>query len=87
MISQPNSGQPKFLSKEERAKIAIAERAKEIREQKEREENSRRDREALERDADELRQKERGLTRAGSGRCQSRISSSILSLKECVLTR
>jgi len=73
MTSQPTSCQPKFLSKEERAKIAIAERAKEIREQKEKEENSKRDREALERDAEELRHKERGQTRSGSGRCQFRI--------------
>lgn len=50
--------QPKFLSKEERAKIAIAKRAAELREQRERDEKSRTDREALEREAEELRQRE-----------------------------
>jgi ATP-dependent RNA helicase DDX23/PRP28 len=54
-----SDSQPKFLSKEERAKLAIAKRAQEIREQKEKDESSRRDRETLERDADELRMKER----------------------------
>ncbi len=40
--------QPKFLSKEERAKVAIAKRAAEIRQTKEREENARKERDALE---------------------------------------
>ena len=40
---------PKFLSKEERAKLAIAKRAAEIREQKEKEERARKEREDLER--------------------------------------
>ncbi|KAF8078031.1 P-loop containing nucleoside triphosphate hydrolase protein [Lyophyllum atratum] len=53
------ASKPKFLSKEERATIAIAQRAKEIQEQKAKEESSRRDRDALEREADELRQRER----------------------------
>lgn len=60
--------QPKFLTKEERAKIAIAKRAQEIKEQKEREEVARRDREALEREAEELTTKERN--KYGSGRCR-----------------
>ena len=67
--------QPKFLSKEERAKLAIAQRAQEIREQKEKEENTKKDREALEREAEELRQREwnQGSKRygnGGGGRCQ-----------------
>lgn len=52
------AAKPKFLSKEERAKIAIAKRAAELREQRERDEKSRTDREALEREAEELRQRE-----------------------------
>lgn len=54
------ASKPKFLSKEERAKLAIAKRAQEIEEQKEREESTRRDREALEREAEEFRQKQNG---------------------------
>ncbi|KAF9053563.1 P-loop containing nucleoside triphosphate hydrolase protein [Hymenopellis radicata] len=42
------AAKPKFLSKEERAKVAIAKRAAEIREAKEREENARKERDALE---------------------------------------
>jgi len=64
---------PKFLSKEERARIAIAKRAQEIKEQRERDEQTKQDREALERDADELRRKEESSgasNRYGSGgRC------------------
>ncbi|KAG6854626.1 mRNA splicing protein prp28 [Blastosporella zonata] len=59
------ASKPKFLSKEERAKIAIAARAKEIQGQKEKEENSRKDREALEREAEEFREKERGRYTGG----------------------
>jgi hypothetical protein len=51
--------QPKFLTKEERAKLAIAKRAQEIREETERRETTRRDRDALEREADELAQQDR----------------------------
>lgn len=58
------NSQPKFLSKEERAKLAIAKRAQEIREQKEKDENTRKDRDMLEREADELRQK--GRTQSAS---------------------
>ena len=50
--------QPKFLSKEERAKIAIAKRAQEIKEQKEKDDKSKRDRDALEQEAEDIRQKE-----------------------------
>ncbi|KAL0947006.1 hypothetical protein HGRIS_013150 [Hohenbuehelia grisea] len=63
------AAKPKFLSKEERAKLAIAKRAQEIHEQKEREEAARQDRDALERQADEIRQRERTgeSSRYGSG--------------------
>ncbi|KAJ7489800.1 P-loop containing nucleoside triphosphate hydrolase protein [Mycena galericulata] len=54
------ASKPKFLSKEERAKLAIAKRAQEIREQKEKDELTRKDRAALEQEAEELRAKERG---------------------------
>ncbi|KAJ7632534.1 P-loop containing nucleoside triphosphate hydrolase protein, partial [Roridomyces roridus] len=53
------ASKPKFLSKEERAKLAIAKRAQEIREQKEKEELTRKDRAVLEQEAEELRAKER----------------------------
>ena len=46
--------QPKFLTKEQRAQLAIERRSKEIKEEKEREESKRREREALEREAGEL---------------------------------
>lgn len=50
--------QPKFLSKEERARLALAKREQEIKDQKEKEAKKRAEREALEREAEELRQKE-----------------------------
>ncbi|KAJ7063213.1 P-loop containing nucleoside triphosphate hydrolase protein [Mycena amicta] len=53
------AAKPKFLSKEERATIAIAKRAQEIREQKEKEESTKRDRAALEQEAEDLRHKDR----------------------------
>ncbi|KAG6911463.1 hypothetical protein DXG01_014537 [Tephrocybe rancida] len=59
------ASKPKFLSKEERAKIAIAARAKEIQQQREKDDHTRKDREVLEREADELRQKERGQASGG----------------------
>ncbi|KAJ8454576.1 hypothetical protein ONZ45_g19251 [Pleurotus djamor] len=52
------ASKPKFLSKEERAKLAIAKRAQELKEQRERDEAARKDREALEKDANELRRRE-----------------------------
>ncbi|CDO71243.1 hypothetical protein BN946_scf184863.g39 [Trametes cinnabarina] len=58
------AAKPKFLTKEQRAQLAIQQREQEIREQKEREERARKDREALERQAEELRQKERERERA-----------------------
>ncbi|KJA27526.1 hypothetical protein HYPSUDRAFT_63203 [Hypholoma sublateritium FD-334 SS-4] len=59
------ASKPKFLSKEERAKLAIAKRAQEIREERERTEASRHDREVLETQADELAQRERNSKRDG----------------------
>ncbi|ETW85781.1 hypothetical protein HETIRDRAFT_457491 [Heterobasidion irregulare TC 32-1] len=53
------ASKPKFLSKEERATLAISQRAQEIREQKARDEAVRKDRETLEREADALRYQER----------------------------
>ncbi|KIM55099.1 hypothetical protein SCLCIDRAFT_1221393 [Scleroderma citrinum Foug A] len=64
------AAKPKFLSKEERAKLAIARRAAELKEQREREERTKREKEVLEREADEVRQHERERDRAsryGSG--------------------
>ncbi|KAI0328564.1 DEAD-domain-containing protein [Cubamyces sp. BRFM 1775] len=58
------AAKPKFLTKEQRAQLAIQKRAQEIKEQKEKEERARRDREALEREAEEIRQKERERERA-----------------------
>lgn len=59
--------QPKFLSKEERAKLAIAKRAQEIREEKDRSEASRRDRQSLESQAEEISQRDRNTKYNGSG--------------------
>ncbi|KAJ6547476.1 P-loop containing nucleoside triphosphate hydrolase protein [Mycena capillaripes] len=66
------ASKPKFLSKEERAKLAIAKRAQEIREQKEKEELSRKDRATLEQDAEELRMKERNQSSGRYGRNDDR---------------
>ncbi|KAJ3812365.1 P-loop containing nucleoside triphosphate hydrolase protein [Lentinula aff. lateritia] len=49
------AAKPKFLSKEERAALAIAKRTQEIREQKLKDENAKKDRAALEKEADGLR--------------------------------
>ncbi|KAJ7219190.1 P-loop containing nucleoside triphosphate hydrolase protein [Mycena pura] len=68
------ASKPKFLSKEERAKIAIAKRAQEIREQKGKEELARKDRAALEQEAEELRTKERTQSSARYGRHDDRHS-------------
>lgn len=51
--------QPKFLSKEERAKLAIAKRAQEIKEERERTDRTRQEREVLERQAHELSEHDR----------------------------
>ncbi|KAL4077038.1 P-loop containing nucleoside triphosphate hydrolase protein [Scleroderma yunnanense] len=58
------AAKPKFLSKEERAKLAIARRAAELREQREREEKIKREKETLEREAEDVRQRERERDRA-----------------------
>ncbi|KAE9399259.1 DEAD-domain-containing protein [Gymnopus androsaceus JB14] len=49
------ASKPKFLSKEERAALAIAKRAQEIKEQKLKDENAKKDRAVLEKGADDLR--------------------------------
>lgn len=51
--------QPKFLTREERAKLAIQKRSQEIKEQREKEERQRREREEFEREAESIRAKER----------------------------
>jgi ATP-dependent RNA helicase DDX23/PRP28 len=69
--------QPKFLSREERAALAIAKRADELRVERTRAESTQQARQALEREADELRRRERereysGRHNAGpasGGRC------------------
>ncbi|KXN85464.1 Pre-mRNA-splicing ATP-dependent RNA helicase PRP28 [Leucoagaricus sp. SymC.cos] len=68
------AAKPKFLSKEERARIAITKRAQEIKEQKERDEATRRDRDLLEREAEEIAAKERN--KYNSSRYDDRYSNS-----------
>ncbi|KAI0306515.1 P-loop containing nucleoside triphosphate hydrolase protein [Multifurca ochricompacta] len=53
------AARPRFLSKEERAKIAIARRAQEIQGEKKRDEENRNNREQLEREAETIRRQER----------------------------
>jgi hypothetical protein len=65
--------QPKFLSKEERAKIAISARAAEIRAEKEKAEASRKDRETLERDAEDVRRSQQEARYGGGGGGGSRL--------------
>lgn len=62
------ASKPKFLSKEERAKLAIAQRAKEIKDQREKDDFARRDRETLEREAHALRFKDRPPIRPANAR-------------------
>jgi ATP-dependent RNA helicase DDX23/PRP28 len=74
------SSQPKFLTKEERAKVAIAKRAQELKDEKQKAEKERQDREALEREAEEIRSRERDRGResrygSGAGRCQCLVDS------------
>ncbi|EJF65973.1 pre-mRNA-splicing ATP-dependent RNA helicase PRP28 [Dichomitus squalens LYAD-421 SS1] len=71
------AAKPKFLTKEQRAQLAIQKRAQEIKEQREKEERAKRDREALEREAEEIRARERERERAsryggGGGRNDDR---------------
>lgn len=66
--------QPRFLTKEQRAQLAIEKRAQEIREQKEKEDLSRSQRDALEKEAEDIRSRERERERAArygnNGRCE-----------------
>ncbi|KAF5315965.1 hypothetical protein D9611_004618 [Ephemerocybe angulata] len=67
------ASKPKFLTKEQRAQIAIEKRSQEIRAEKEKEEAKRREREALEREAGELeRQHNQGGRYGGGGRYDDR---------------
>ncbi|KAG7092338.1 hypothetical protein E1B28_008699 [Marasmius oreades] len=52
------ASKPKFLSREERAKLAIAKRAQEIKDQRQKEDDVKKDRQTLEREAEELRRRE-----------------------------
>jgi ATP-dependent RNA helicase DDX23/PRP28 len=79
------------LSKEERAKLAIAKRAQEIKEEKEKAEREKQDRENLEREAEEIRARERDRGRdsrygSGGGRCQCFVNHSKSSLITCSLS-
>ncbi|GJE90850.1 DEAD/DEAH box helicase [Phanerochaete sordida] len=72
------AAKPKFLTKEQRAKLALEKREQEIREQKEKEDRAKQERERLEREAEEVRQRERERERAarygpgGGGRYDDR---------------
>lgn len=55
------------MTKEQRAKLAIAKREAEIKEENEKRERARKEREALEREAEELANKERSKQSASSG--------------------
>ncbi|KAH9981240.1 P-loop containing nucleoside triphosphate hydrolase protein [Lactifluus volemus] len=66
------AARPKFLSKEERAKIAIAKRAQEIHEERRKEEENRKNREQLEREAEIIRRQERDSKYATSNTTPSR---------------
>jgi ATP-dependent RNA helicase DDX23/PRP28 len=79
------AGQPKFLSKEERAQLAIAARAAELRAAREREEEVRAGRALLEREAEAVRRAEapRGGS-GGGGRCAY---GWLVRGAACVLTR
>ncbi|KAI0831431.1 DEAD-domain-containing protein [Trametes gibbosa] len=58
------AAKPKFLTKEQRAQLAIQKRAQEIKEQKAKDDYAKRDREALEREAEEIRQRDRERERS-----------------------
>ena len=62
--------QPKFLTKGERAKLALAKREQEIKDQQEKDEKRKTERDALERDAEDLRQKELQTSSSKYSRCQ-----------------
>jgi ATP-dependent RNA helicase DDX23/PRP28 len=65
--------QPKFLTREDRARIAIAKRSQEIQEEKRKEEENRKNREQLEREAEVIRRREREskYSTSSSARCRS----------------
>ena len=64
------SPQPKFLTKEERAALAIAKRTAEIREANAKQEAARKAREELEREAEAVRANERASRYGGNTRSQ-----------------
>ncbi|KIY50917.1 P-loop containing nucleoside triphosphate hydrolase protein [Fistulina hepatica ATCC 64428] len=66
------ASKPKFLSKEERAALAIARRAKEIQEEKQKNEQMKREHEMLERDAKQIEMKNRCAFIRCSVRCHTR---------------
>ncbi|KAI0094010.1 pre-mRNA-splicing ATP-dependent RNA helicase PRP28 [Irpex rosettiformis] len=72
------ASKPRFLTKEQRAQLAIEKRAQEIKEQKEKDERARKEREVLEREAEEIRSRERERERTsrygggGGGRYDDR---------------
>ncbi|CAL1704369.1 unnamed protein product [Somion occarium] len=64
------AAKPRFLTKEQRAQLAIEKRSQELKQQREREEQAKRDRDLLEREAEDIRARERERERAsryGSG--------------------
>ncbi|KAF9005570.1 P-loop containing nucleoside triphosphate hydrolase protein [Cyathus striatus] len=67
------AAKPKFLTKEERAKLAIAKRSEEIRHQKEKEESTKAQRERLELEAEELARRS-GSDKYGGGHYDDRYS-------------
>ncbi|THH33957.1 hypothetical protein EUX98_g227 [Antrodiella citrinella] len=60
------AAKPKFLTKEQRAQLAIEKRTQEIKEEREKTLRTQKDREVLEREAEEIRQSERDRERATS---------------------
>ncbi|KAF9821369.1 hypothetical protein IEO21_00615 [Rhodonia placenta] len=71
------SSKPRFLTKEQRAQLAIQKRAQELKEEREKGEQARRDRDRLEREAEEIRARERERDRTsrygnGGGRYRDR---------------
>jgi hypothetical protein len=75
-------GQPKFLTKEQRAQLAIERRTQELREQREKDESKRREREALEKEANDIEKQSMQNSRydGGGGRCAFPFSSDKVSL-------
>ncbi|TFK54978.1 P-loop containing nucleoside triphosphate hydrolase protein [Heliocybe sulcata] len=66
------AAKPRFLTKEERAKLAIEKRQQEIRERHEKEARSKQERETMERQAEELREREGGRNYSRGGRYDDR---------------